>query len=115
MSKFDEALDTYKSDLTEKLGIANIDHELLVAVAKGLGPSIYNKDSSLVSSSDKAELDRVKERFLIGKLGLTDGPELDAAILEVVEAFGSGNRSKHRAIFYYLLAQKFEKKSVYGL
>jgi hypothetical protein len=115
MSKFDEALDLYKSDLGEKLGIKEIDNDLLVAVAKGLGPSIYNADSSLVSSSDKEELNRVKERFLIGKLGLADGPELDAAIAEVVEQFGSSNRSKHRAIFYYLLTKKFAKQSIYGL
>jgi hypothetical protein len=115
MSKFVEAIELYKSDMAAKLGIGQVDETLLTAVTKGLGPSIYNKDSSTVAGSDKTELDRVKERFLIGKLGLPDGPELDAAIAEVVEKFGSGNRSKHRAIFYYLLVQKFGKQDVYGL
>ena len=62
-----------------------IDHNLLAKVAKSLGPSIYNADSSTVSGSDKAELATVKNNFLIKKLGLPEGPELDKAITEVIE------------------------------
>ena len=113
MSKFDEALDTYKAALKDTLKITDFDEAALTGVAKALGPSIYNADSSLVSSSDKEELDRVKKNFLIGKLGLEDNAELDAAIKEVVEKFGSSNRNKHRAIFYYLLAEKFGKLGNY--
>jgi len=58
-------------------------------------------------------LDRVKQNFLIGKLGLKDTPKLDDAIKEVVETFGSSNRNKHRAIFYYLLIKKFKKSSMF--
>ena len=58
MSKFDEAIETYKASMT-KMGM-EYDEDLLKKVAKGLGPSIYNKDASLVSTSDKEELDRVK-------------------------------------------------------
>ena len=47
MSKFDEALETYTAEMN-KLDIA-IDAGLLRAVTKGLGPSIYNVDSSKVS------------------------------------------------------------------
>jgi hypothetical protein len=111
MSKFDEAIATYKEEI-QKSGI-NLDDTLLTAVAKGLGPSIYNADSSKVSSSDQSELDRVKNNFLIKKLGLADGPALDNAIKEVVEQFGSANRNKYRAIFYALLVKKFGKESVY--
>ncbi|MFK7971757.1 MAG: DUF2853 family protein [Bacteroidia bacterium] len=114
MSKFDDAMATYKKSLTEKVGVKSIDEALLTAVAKGLGPSIYNADSSKVSSSDQAELDRVKNNFLIKKLGLSDGPELDAAISEVSEQYGKSNPSKYRAVFYYLLVQKFGKQSVYS-
>ncbi len=115
MSKFVEAIELYKSDMASKLGIEQIDEVLLNAVTKGLGPSIYNKDSSTVAGSDDTELARVKERFLIKKLGLADSPALDEAIKEVIEKFGSSNRSKHRAVFYYLLVQKFAKHDVYGL
>ena len=111
MSKFDEALETYKAEI-KKIGVT-IDDALLTGVTKALGPVIYNADSSLVSSSDQEELNRVKNNFLIKKLGLSDSPDLDAAIKEVVEKFGSSNRNKHRAIFYSLLAQKFGKESVF--
>jgi Protein of unknown function (DUF2853) len=111
MSKFDEVLESYKED-AKKFGVSV---ELLTAVAKGLGPSIYNVDSSKVSGSDQTELDRVKANYLIKKLGLTDGPELDSAIKGVVETMGTSNRNKWRAIFYALLAKKFGKESVYGL
>ena len=97
----------------DKMGV-KADENLLKAVAKSLGPVIYNADASLVSTSDKTELDRVKENYLIKKLGLADGPELDAAIKAVAEQFGSANRDKHRAVFYYLLAVKFGKESIYA-
>ena len=114
MSKFVEAMDMYKSALTETLKISDFDETLLTAVAKGLGPSIYNADSSLVSCSDKTEKDRVKNNFLIKKLGLEDSAALDTAIDEVCEIFGSANRSKHRAIFYYLLVKKMGQEAFYA-
>ena len=112
MSKFDEAVTLYKGEM-DKLGLG-YDAGLLTAVAKGLGPSIYNADSSKVSSSDQAEMDRVKNNFLIGKLGLADSPKLDGGIQAVVNQMGASNRNKYRAIFYYLLVKHFGKESHYG-
>lgn len=113
MSKFDECISLYQSELKNTLGIKDYDLDLLKKVAKGLGPSIYNNDSSKVSTSDQAECDRVKNNFLIKKLGLKDDPSLDAAVKEVGEAFGRSNKTKYRAIFYYLLTKKFGKESIY--
>jgi len=107
MSKFEEALDKYKAEF-DKLGI-KYDEAQLRAAAKACGPSIYLADASKVSSSDKEELTRVKNNFLIKKLGLADDEKLDAAIAGVIEQFGAGNRNKFRAMFYYLLAQHFGK------
>lgn len=112
MSKFDECIETYKKEF-DKLKIS-YDLDLLTKVAKGCGPSIYNTDASKVSSADKEELARVKNNFLIKKLGLKDGAELDDAIAGVVDQFGSSNRNKYRAMFYYLLTKKFKKESVYA-
>ncbi len=114
MSKFDEALELYQKDMAEKMNISGVDSDLLTAVAKGLGPSIYNADAAMVSCTDPEELARVKNNFLIGKLGLDDGGHLDSAIKEVCEEMGSSNRQKHRAVFYYLLTKKFNKESIYG-
>lgn len=112
MSKFDEAVSMYEAELT-KLGV-KYDAELLKKVAKGCGPSIYNADSSKVSSTDKKELETVKNNFLIKKLGLADGPKLDEAIAKVVEIFGSSNKSKYRAMFYYLLVKELGKEDIYA-
>jgi Protein of unknown function (DUF2853) len=112
MSAFDDALTLYKEQVAE-LGLG-ISDELLTKVAKGLGPSIYNADSSKVSSADPEELVRVKNNFLIKKLGLTDGPELDEAIAYAVEKLGSSNRSKYRANFYALCVIKLGQEGFYA-
>lgn len=109
MSKFDEAIDKYKSAM-DGMGM-KVDEALLTKVAKALGPSIYNNDASTVSCSDKAERNRVKDRFLVGKLGLADSPKLDEAIEAVCQEMGSSNRKKHRAIFNYLLVKKLKQES----
>lgn len=111
MSKLTDLVAHYQGENSNlKLGL---DNALVEAVAKGLGPSIYNDDSSRVSCSDQTEMDRVKTNFLIKKLGLADGPALDAALKEVCEAMGSSNRNKYRTLFYALLVKKFGKESVY--
>lgn len=113
MSKLDEKIELYNSKIKEIE--VNYDASLLAKVTKGLGPSIYNKDSETIACSSKDELKRVRESFLIKKLALTNSTEeLDAAIESVCEKMGKSNKSKYRAIFYYLLTVKFNKQSVYG-
>jgi hypothetical protein len=111
MSKFQECMDQYLKQNTD-LGLG-LDEALLTGVAKGLGPSIYNNDSARVSGGDKTELDRVKNNFLIKKLGLSDGPALDSAISEVIEKLGKSNPNKFRAVAYALLAKKFGKEAMF--
>lgn len=113
MSKRDDLIAKYASDLKEKCGIdPNMD--LLTKVTIGCGPAIYNDDASTVSGSDPSELETVKNNYLIKKLGLSDGPELDAAINSVIEKYGKSNRNKYRAVVYYMLCDHFNKGSVYG-
>lgn len=113
MSKRDELIAKYAADLKDKCGVT-ADMDLLTKVTIGCGPSIYNADSSTVSGSDEKELATVKNNFLIKKLGLKDGPELDKAIAAVIEQYGKSNRNKYRAVFYYLLTKHFGKESVYN-
>ena len=112
MSKFDEKVALYKKFMDDRNLRSNT--ELLTAVTKGLGPSIYNKDAETVSSSDPKELATVKNNFLIKKLGLADSAALDAGIEEVMERIGKSERNKYRACVYYMLVKKFDKESVYG-
>lgn len=113
MSKRDELIEKYAADMKEKIGQAP-DMDLFKKVVIGLGPSIYNADAETVSGSDQSELDTVKNNYLIKKLGLSDGPELDSAISAVIEKYGKSNRNKYRAVIYYMLCKHFGKESVYG-
>ncbi len=112
MSEFDNLMEKYKSE-NERLELG-LSEDLLTKVAKGLGPSIYNLDASLVSGGDPEELATVKKNYLIKKLGLEDSDALDTAIADVVEKLGKSNRNKHRVLFYALLCKHFDKESVYA-
>ena len=113
MGKFDDQIATFEKAMKEKVGIKKPDMELLTAIAKSMGPSLYRKDAGTVACSDKSELERIKKNFLIKKLGLADTPKLDDAMKEVCKQFGSSNRNKYRAVFYYLLVKKFRKSAMY--
>ena len=112
MSKRDDLIAKYAASMKD-MGI-DYDMDFLTKVTVGLGPSIYNADSSTVSCSDDAELQRVIDNFLVKKLGCKKSDEeMMTAVKEVCEQMGSSNRNKYRAIFYYLLAVKYNKQSVY--
>jgi len=113
MSKRDDLIEKYAADLKDKCG-ETPDMDLLTKVVVGCGPSIYNKDASTVSGTDEKELATVKNNFLIKKLGLSDGADLDKAIDAVLEKYGRSNKSKYRAVVYYLLAVHFKKEAVYN-
>lgn len=109
MSKIDELCEKFAKDI-EDLGM-KVDKTLLRAVAKGCGPALYKKDTSLVAASDKKEVERVKQNFCIKKLGVKDTPKLDEGLAEVLKSYNK--RQKQRAVVYYLLVKKFKKGSVY--
>lgn len=111
MSKFDDVVNTCKDQMA-KCGI-DFDEKLLRAVAKGLGPSIYNKDALLVAAGDAAEVATIKERFIAKKLGVSDAAAADAAVAHAVEKIGSANRQKLRPVFYYLIVKHLSKEAVY--
>ena len=94
--------------------VADADETVVSAIVKYLGIALRNRDSSLVSFSDKKETDRVRENFLKKKLGLTDDDAtLDAAIAGVGERMKE-DRTKNRVTVYYLLAQHFGLLALFG-
>jgi hypothetical protein len=112
MSKRDDVIEAMIIE-AKKLDL-NISDDLITKVVIGLGPSVYNKNSSSVACSKTSETDTVKNSFLKKKLGLTnDDVELDSAIKEICLKLGQGNRNKKRVHIYALLAMKFDKVSVY--
>lgn len=75
-----------------------------------LGIALRNRDSSLVSCSDPGELQRVREKFCRGKLGLAEkNGDIDAAMGKVCEKMKPEGANKSRVTFYYLLAEHFGK------
>jgi len=113
MGKRDELIAKYAEDLRNKCGMEP-DMDLLTKVTIGCGAAIYDADASTVAGSQPGELETVKKNFLMKKLGLSDGPELDSAIDSVIETYGRSERNKYRAVIYYMLAKHFGKESVYG-
>lgn len=75
----------------------------IASIVKYCGIALRSRDASLVSSSDKSELDRVRDGFAAKKLGL-DAAAAEAGIKQVVESM-KADRTKSRVTFYYLLAK----------
>ena len=113
MCKRDELIAKYADDLKTKIGVEP-DMSLLEKVTIGCGPAIYNADAATVAGSQAAELETVKNNFLIKKLGLADSPELMDGINAVIEQYGKSERNKYRAVVYYLLTKHFGKEAVYA-
>lgn len=113
MSKRDDLIAKYAEDLTNKCKMTP-DMALLTKVTIGCGPAIYSDDASTVAASDPSELERIKNNFLMKKLGLADGPKLMEAINAVVDTYGRSDRNKYRAVVYYMLVKHFGKEAVYG-
>lgn len=113
MGRRDDLIAQYADDLKNKCGMTP-DMDLLTKVTIGCGPAIYDADAQTVAASQESELETVKKNFLMKKLGLSDGPALDEAIQSAINTYGSSERNKYRAAFYYLLVKHFGKESVYA-
>lgn len=113
MGKRDDLIAKYADDLKNKCGMS-ADMDLLTKVTIGCGPAIYNADASTVAGTQASEIETVKNNFLIKKLGLSDGPQLDDAINAALATYGQSERNKFRAVVYYMLTKHFGKESVYS-
>jgi hypothetical protein len=95
MSEYLEDVRTY---------VPNADAAVVERIVKYLGIALRNRDSSLVSCSDRSELERVRDGFCRKKLGL-EKAIADQAIEAVCQRM-SEERNKHRVTFYYLIADR---------
>ena len=112
MGKRDELIAKYAADISDKCGMKP-DMKLLTAVTIACGPTIYKADAEKVSAGDKEEMARVRKNFVLKKLGVKDTPKVDEGIDACIETYGRSNRSKYRAVLYYLLTKHFKKGSVF--
>ena len=87
---------------------ADADPAIVKKIANKLGIALQSRDSSLVSCSDKSELERVRDGFAKKTLGLDAGHSDDQIMEKInevcVQMAGDGG-NKHRVPFYYLLAK----------
>jgi hypothetical protein len=82
-------------------------------ILKHLGVSLRHRDVYFVACSNKTDRDDVRDHFLKKKLGLSESNgELDRAVEEICRKM-HGDRNKPRVTFYYLLAEKFDKLSMF--
>ena len=89
--------------------VAKADDAAIAGIVRYCGIALRNRDSALVSFSDKAETDLVRNNFLKKKLGLTQADSaLDAAIAKVAGQM-KADRTKNRVTVYYLLASEFKQ------
>lgn len=93
---------------------SNVNDAALEKMAKTYALVMSNRDAKNVSCGDAAEKETVRNNFLKKKLGLTNSDsDLDAAI-EAVCATMQEDRMKNRLVFYYLLAEKYNKLGVFA-
>ncbi len=104
-----ELIDRYKKELS-RLKV-KVDDGLLKAVVKSLGPAVYRDDASKISASDKGELARVKQNFMVKRLGLPDGPPLDRMLDQALDQMGRASRNKYRAVLYYVITRAAKREA----
>lgn len=85
----------------------NVNEAAVEGIIKHLGIALRNKDSSLVSCSDQAELDRVKNGFIRKKLAIVADDATIDALLAGICAHMKADKTKERVTFCYLVAEKY--------
>jgi hypothetical protein len=89
------------------------DEAAVKGIVKHCGIALQSRDASFVACTDKSERDRVRDSFLKKKLALSESDaELDKAVMDVCQKMHA-DRDKSRVAFYYLLAQKYNKLSMF--
>jgi hypothetical protein len=79
------------------------NEEMVGKIVRHLGIALQSRDSSLVSATDNTELERVQNKWCVGKLGMDEGSA--KLIVDQVAGEMSGDRQKQRVTFYYLAAK----------
>jgi hypothetical protein len=88
---------------------AGASEETVGKIVRHLGIALQKNDSGmltdsgLVSASDQSELDRVRDKWCIAKLGLDEATAVQ--IVKQVATDMAADRRKNRVTFYYLTAK----------
>jgi hypothetical protein len=100
----------YKADIAKYA--SDVDEKAVAAIVKFCGIALKSRDSSLVSVTDTAELDRIRKGFATKALKL-GAEECEKAIKAASEKM-KAEKNKQRVTFYYLLAEAAGKLKALG-
>ena len=109
----DEIMGRCIADL-KNLGHEDLDVTLLDRLVEENMPEILDRGERVVASSDGDELRRVKNDFLIGRLGMPDGDSLMGAIQKAIREYGHDNPYKLRPVVHYLLVKDLGKEDAFA-
>lgn len=105
-----EAVEKLRAQAVSQLkesGVASIDEGKLDTIVGRLKTIAGNRDATLVSGSDPAELETVRKNFVVKHCGVSDKDKGAAAVSAIAEQMGgAGIKMKNRAAFYYLVQEK---------
>ena len=109
----DKLYNRYLKDLKEKVGLESVNTTLLAAIVADISEHVQDKDKALVACSDEAELEAIKQRFLIGQFGLEDSVVLDDALASACKQYAAAKSKKHLGVYLYLLLVHLGQEGVY--
>ena len=95
----------YKTDIAKYT--SSVNEKAVAAIVKFCGIALKSRDSSLVSVTDDAELERIRKGFAAKVLNLNEA-ECETAIKAVSQTM-KAEKNKQRVTFYYLLAESSGK------
>lgn len=91
----------YKTDIAKYT--SSVNEKAVDAIVKFCGIALKSRDSSLVSVTDDAELERIRKGFAVKALNLSK-EETEKAIASASAKMKAEN-NKQRVTFYYLMAE----------
>jgi hypothetical protein len=91
----------------------NADEAAVGGVIRHCGIALRNKDSSLVSASDPAEVNRVVQGFCKKKLARTEGDDVILAAVTSVLTKMKEDKQKSRVTVYYLIAEHYGQLALF--
>ena len=114
MPSRDEIMGKCISDLKSN-GHEDLDVTLLDKIVEEEIPEAEDDaDLRYLDDSDGDDLRRVKDEFLVGRLGLEDSDDLIGHIQKAIRGFGRENDPKMRPVIHYLLVKEFGKEDAFA-
>lgn len=100
------AIALFIKELTTKLGIEEVNLDLLNKVVTKLAPVSYNiqSDSAFVSGKDETEINTVVKSIFIKNLGYEETTDVhETMVKKAIEKYGISNSRKYRVPLTYII------------